>query len=135
MKKKPKTGRPLAKIDPVMVEQLAGIQCSYAEMAAVLKCSADTLQRRFAAAIEKGRENGKASLKRAQFKLAMGGNATMLIWLGKQILDQKDKQSHEVSGPEGGPIEVKIDELRERLTTRISGLASRLAPTGNGSHG
>ena len=134
-KKKPKTGRPLAKIDPAMVEQLAGIQCSYAEMAAVLGCDPKTLSNRFSQAIEKGRENGKASLKRVQYKTAMGGNVTMLIWLGKIHLGQQDKVAHEVSGPEGGPIEVKIDELRERLTTRISGLASRLAPTGNGSHG
>jgi hypothetical protein len=87
-----KIGRPLAKIDPKQVEQLAMIQCSHAEMAAVLGCSADTIERRFAAVIKKGREAGKSSLKRAQFTLAIGGNPTMLIWLGKQHLGQADKQ-------------------------------------------
>jgi AraC-like DNA-binding protein len=63
-----------------------------AEMAAVLNCSPDTLQRRFAAVIEKGRERGKSSLKRAQWKKAVDeGNPTMLIWLGKQHLGQTDK--------------------------------------------
>lgn len=131
-KTKAKTGRPLAKIDPAQVEQLAAIQCSYAEMAAVLGCDPKTLSNRFSQAIEKGREVGKSSLKRAQFKMAMGGNATMLIWLGKQHLGQHDKQSHEVSGPEGGPIEVKINELRDRFTRRIDGIASRIGT--NGSH-
>jgi hypothetical protein len=89
---KKKNGRKLLKIDPRLVEKLAAIQCSHAEMAAVLGCSADTLERRFAAVIKKGRETGKSSLKRAQFKLALSGNPTMLIWLGKQYLGQADKQ-------------------------------------------
>jgi hypothetical protein len=85
-------GRPLKKIDPKQVEELAAIQCSYAEMAAVLDCNPSTLQRRFAQAIEKGRERGKSSLKRAQWNKAVNdGNPTMLIWLGKQHLGQSDK--------------------------------------------
>ena len=33
----------------------------------------------------------KTSLRRAQFELAMKGNPTMLIWLGKQYLGQKER--------------------------------------------
>lgn len=87
---KPKTGRPLAKIDPKQVEQLAAIDCSYAEMAAVLGCDPATLTRRFAQVIEKGRASGRGSLKRMQFKLAMEGDRTMLVWLGKVRLGQKE---------------------------------------------
>ena len=36
-------------------------------------------------------EGGKVSLRRAQIKLAESGNATMLIWLGKQLLNQRDE--------------------------------------------
>lgn len=32
----------------------------------------------------------KTSLRRAQFELAMKGNPTMLIWLGKQYLGQNE---------------------------------------------
>lgn len=35
---------------------------------------------------------GKRSLRRMQWKSAKGGNATMQIWLGKQLLGQTDKQ-------------------------------------------
>jgi AraC-like DNA-binding protein len=84
--------RPRLKIDPAQVEQLAAIDCSLEEMGAVLGCSPDTLQRRFAAVIEKGRATGRSSLKRKQFKLAMDGNPTMLIWLGKIRLGQKEVQ-------------------------------------------
>lgn len=82
--------RPKLKIDEEQVVKLAAINCSYAEMGAVLNCSPDTLERRFAEAIEKGRHTGKMSLKRKQYEMAMNGNVVMLIWLGKQLLGQKD---------------------------------------------
>ena len=34
---------------------------------------------------------GNVSLRRKQFELAMNGNVTMNIWLGKQKLGQSDK--------------------------------------------
>lgn len=82
--------RPQKDIDPRQVEQLAAIDCSYEEMAAVLGCSVSLLHKRFSTVIEKGRAAGRSSLKRQQFKLAMDGNPTMLIWLGKVRLGQKD---------------------------------------------
>ena len=89
--KKNKGGRPKKNINERQVVALAQIQCSYAEMAAVLGCDEKTLSNRFSQAIKEGREKGLSSLKRAQYKKAMDGNPTMLIWLGKQYLDQKDK--------------------------------------------
>lgn len=83
--------RPRKKVDLKQLETLASIGLSTQEMAAVLDCSKDTLERRFMKAIEKGRQKYKASLKRKQYELAMKGNPTMLIWLGKQALGQTDK--------------------------------------------
>lgn len=60
-------------------------------MAAVLECDESTLTRRFAQVIKDGRSHGRMSLKRKQWEMAMGGNITMLIWLGKQNLGQTDK--------------------------------------------
>lgn len=81
----PKIGRPLAKVDPRQVEALASISCSLPEIAAVVGCSVDTLERRFAEVIAKGRENGRTSLKRAMFEAAVKrNNVTMQIWLSKQ---------------------------------------------------
>ena len=103
-------GRPRIKIDYKQVEQLAAMQCTDEEIAAVLGVERSTIKRRkkdddeFCTAYKKGKERGKASLRRMQFKAAEGGNATMLIWLGKQYLDQSDKTQQEISGPGGGPI-------------------------------
>lgn len=83
--------RPKIKIDPEMVQKLAQIFCTMEEIAAVVGCSVDTLERRFADIIKKGKESAKASLRREQYKKAMDGNTTMMIWLGKQYLEQTDK--------------------------------------------
>lgn len=90
--------RPKKEIDPKQVEELAAIQCSYAEMAAVLRCDPKTLSNRFGQEIRNGRERGKSSLKRKQYELAMSGNCTMLIWLGKQHLEQSDKNEQRLDG-------------------------------------
>lgn len=53
-----------------------------------------------AAALERGRESGKASLRRLQWKAANAGNTTMLVWMGKQYLSQTDRQDlrHDLIG-------------------------------------
>lgn len=83
--------RPKKKIDQSLVEKLASIHCTMAEIASVCDCSVDTLERRFAEAIKKAKDKGKSSLRRLQWESAQKGNNTMLIWLGKQILGQRDQ--------------------------------------------
>jgi DNA-binding CsgD family transcriptional regulator len=83
--------RPRLEIDERQVLELARIQCTYEEMAAVLGCSTKTLQRHYVHLIEKGRLEGKSSLRRSQFTAAHNGSAVLLVWLGKQHLGQTDK--------------------------------------------
>jgi len=105
-------GRPLTEIPQVTFEELCRIQCTLNEIASVLKCSPDTVERwckrtyqlTFADSYQRFSEEGKSSLRRAQIKSALGGNATMLIWMGKQILGQQDRMNIVIS-PE------KADEL------------------------
>ena len=84
-------GRPRLILDETLIRKLAEIDCTMGEIAACLKCSIDTLERNYAGVINQGREEGKCSLRRAQYKKAMEGNPTMLIWLGKHRLGQKDE--------------------------------------------
>lgn len=56
---------------------------------------------------EDGKANGRISLRRKQFELAMKGDRTMLVWLGKNMLGQSDKVDTTLSGPGGAPIELK----------------------------
>jgi AraC-like DNA-binding protein len=83
--------RPRKQIDEALVEKLAALHCTNDEISSVVGCSPDTLERRFAGTIKRGRDRGRTSLKRWQWKAAEGGNVTMMIWLGKQYLGQSDK--------------------------------------------
>ena len=79
------------------LEQLGKCQCTTRETAGVLGVSHDTLMEFFndcpeaRECYENGKEHGKMSLRRKQINVAMEGNATMLIWTGKQYLGQSDK--------------------------------------------
>jgi hypothetical protein len=77
-------------VDPSEVEKLAKLWCSYEEMADFFDINAETLKYNFGEVIKKGRAETKQALRRAQLKLALEGDRTMLIWLGKQILGQSE---------------------------------------------
>jgi hypothetical protein len=85
------------------VQALGKIQCTMKEAAAVLGVTEKTFiefLQRFKKANEAfvaGKEAGRASLRRQQWKLAESGHATMQIWLGKQYLGQADKNAVEYS--------------------------------------
>ena len=93
-----KPGPKIPEIDPHEVYKLAQIGCKTTEIAAFFKVSTDTIDRRFAEELAKGRSELQMSLRRKQIQVALGGNVSMLIWLGKQMLEQKDK--HEMSSDE-----------------------------------
>jgi hypothetical protein len=113
-------GRPRLIFDLRQVEELGKIQSTQGELAAVLGCGLSTVKDRiandeeFAAAYERGREAGKSSLRRLQWKAALGGNITMQIWLGKQYLGQSDRQTVEQTGEEDSVRIVYVDVAAPR---------------------
>ena len=92
-------GRPKKEIDYTTVEKLANIQCTQDEIASFLGISTRTLQRddQFMELFNRGRENGKMSLRRIQWKHAEK-SVPMAIWLGKQYLGQRDKVEYTDDG-------------------------------------
>ena len=102
-------GRPTIEIDFKKVDALCSVFCTCQEIVALLNtfdenCSYDTVERRIKekfnvtfAEYVKQKQNafGKPKLRKAQWDLGMEGNSTMLIWLGKQYLDQRDKPADE----------------------------------------
>src|ERR1700676_3917199 len=92
-----------AKIDLAELERLSAMQCTDEEIAAWFKVTTRTIERRrkvkrCADVIERGRAKGRISVRRQQLKLLEAGNATMGVWLGKQIFGQTDEIRHEISG-------------------------------------
>jgi len=96
MAEKNKGGRPRLQLDEEQIIELGRIQCTFSEIAAVMKCSLDTISSRFGDVVYKAREEGKCSLRRAQFKKAIEGNPALLIFLGTHILGQTDGKKEAV---------------------------------------
>ena len=106
VKKKPaKMGRPRKKIDWEKVRKLCYMQCTAEEISAFFEISIDTFlrlcKRKFnctsAEYIKNYSAGGRMSLRRKQMELALAGDRTMLVWLGKQYLGQSDKREIEAS--------------------------------------
>jgi len=92
-------GRPPKEIDKEQFEKLCSMQCTEIEILDFLDVGKDKLIRwckenygdTFENTFKRKSSKGKISLRRKQFETALGGNTTMLIWLGKQYLEQTDK--------------------------------------------
>ena len=96
-------GRPRRKFDLEKVTVMASIGASPYEMASYFDCSTRVIQQRmtedeedpvkgdFLRAYKKGFGEVKRSLRRCQIETALNGNPALLIWLGKNLLDQTDK--------------------------------------------
>jgi hypothetical protein len=124
-----KIGRPPALVADEhtlhQIRMLGTIQCTIAEAAGVLGVHENTFATFLSPNGSKvardtwdhGRANGKMSVRRKQFQVAMSGNIAMLIWWGKNNLGQSDK------------LENKVDSrLDATLSTSVAG-------AGFGQHG
>ena len=90
--KEKKVGRPKLDIDAEQVTRLARLHCTMQEMADFFGCHRETLRENFSPQIDKGRSEGNISLRRKQWQMAVEkGNVVMLIWLGKQMLGQRNE--------------------------------------------
>ena len=120
--------RPKIVIDEDALRKLAAINCSLAEMASVLKCDVKTLTSRFSQVIEEGRDSGKMSLKRKQYEVAMSGNVTMLIWLGKILLEQRDTTYDALKHYSKEASEMPDDQMIKALRERADAMEQKLKP-------
>ena len=117
---------PRKQIDVELMMKLAKIGLPNYEIAAVLECHPDTLENNYRAELDEGRAHAKASIRRKQFELAMQGNVTMLVWVGKNLCGQADKS--EVTGKDGEPLYRPID--REELIGKLLGTGPNAAKPG-----
>ena len=113
------------------LEKLGTLQVTHIELAAWYSVSKRTIENRFDSArryefagklmtfreiFERGQAKGRMTLRRKQMQLAEAGHCTMLIWLGKQRLGQRDRFDTEHSGPAGKPIPVIVLPALQALT-------------------
>ena len=77
-------------IPPDEVYKLAALHCNYQEIADWFGIKRETLKYNFRDIIQKAYSETNQRLRRAQIETALKGNAVMLVWLGKNMLQQSD---------------------------------------------
>lgn len=95
-----KGGRPFVDFDWSKLNIALGYGARLIDCADHLDCSEDVIQNRikekynisFSEYRNRKMSKMRLSVMQKQYDLAMSGNPVMLIWLGKQLLEQKDKQ-------------------------------------------
>lgn len=113
-----KVGRPFAEIDWEKVGTMLEQGCTTEGIAATIGVERSTLRRRcwhdnkirYTAFVQQKRAKGNDQLRAVQYRLAIEGNPTMLVWLGKQRLGQSDKT--ELTGKSGEPLQVVTRVVR-----------------------
>jgi hypothetical protein len=125
-----------AKIDLAELERLSAMQCTDEEVAAWFGVTTRTIERRrknakFAETMNRGKAKGRISVRRMQMKLLEQGNATMGVWLGKNILGQVDEIRHDINGSMGLNLVVVMPrELPQAGRPSFSGAARQLMEAG-----
>lgn len=115
-------GRPKIEIDFENLKKLCELHCTRDEICDFFDIDDDTLSARikehgydnFSTFYKKHLGTGKISLRRLQWHAAETGSIPMLIWLGKQVLGQRDKQENEQQQEQLRRFSTR-EELQERL--------------------
>lgn len=113
-------GRPLLVLNQAgvdLVQALGRLQCTNEEIASCLGTTDTTLlnaqnKEVFLGALEKGKAEGRMSLRRIQMKLAET-SATMAIFLGKQILGQRENVEPQRLVIENDNVKAVLTELKK----------------------
>lgn len=81
-----------------MVQDMAYNQCSWPEIATVLGVTRQYIEEKYRDVLNTAQTELKHDLRRLQFNCGFEnkGNVTMLIWLGKQYLEQSDAPQMEI---------------------------------------
>ena len=104
-------------LHPSLVRRLASKGCTITEIANILGCNEfaitgnETLRR----SREIGMELMKLTIRHKQVQIALAGNVQMLIWLGKQYLNQGDADKED-AGDHKKPISININFVKAKLT-------------------
>ena len=82
--------------------------------------------------MERGKAKGRISVRRAQMRLLEAGNATMGVWLGKQLIGQRDIVTNEHTGSAGGPIQLAVKpdltQLSDEELQQLRHIAAKALP-------
>lgn len=102
-------GRPKKELTPPELEKLVAMGCTDVEIAAWFSVNVRTIERKrkepaYKDIFDNARAVTHVSLRRAQLQAALKGNTSLLIWLGKTMLGQKEAIEQQHTGKDGKDI-------------------------------
>ena len=121
-KKRDRAGRPEIEIDMKIVDDLLVQGANGAQIAAYLGVNDETLYHRiennfnmnFSDYAAKKRSKGDSILHAAQFKKAARGDNTMLVWLGKNRLGQRDGEDKYASPANDKDLTILLASIKSQ---------------------
>ncbi len=108
------------------IKQLASIGCTDDEIALIAGISETNLNVRFGTLLKEGRAAFKAEIRGMQRRRCLDGSDTMLIFLGKVVLHQKECKEIELTATD--TLAEFISSIRE--APRRSGMAEHAEANG-----
>jgi hypothetical protein len=123
---RPGAGRKAMIIDLVELEKLALLGCTDQEIAWFFSVSVRTIEQRrkkqleFAEALNRGNAKCRLAVRRAQMKW-LEKDPKMCIWLGKQVLGQRDVTPIELTGAQGKPVKFSLEVIDAILAHKKKG--------------
>jgi len=90
--------RPKVPLDEDAIAQMALDGAKNTDIADRLGVDEGTIRKGYSEILRKKRAERRMNLRRKQYEKAIRGDTVMLIWLGKNELDQSDKQETKHSG-------------------------------------
>ena len=94
------------------VEAMSGYGLPIEQIAILVRggIDSDTLRKHFSTELIAGKAKANSGVGRTLFQKAMGGDTAAMIWWSKTQMRWAETQKHEVSGADGGPLEIKTIE-------------------------
>lgn len=135
-----KMGRKKIELNWKLIDNLCLIQCTLEEIADILECSIATIKVRckeekgmtFQLYFKKKSAGGKMSLRRKQFEVAQKGNVSMLIFLGKNYLDQSDQKKDKSVMPSLNDVD--WNQIGKSFATAAEKIATKIPIGLNGNN-
>lgn len=99
------------------VEAMSGYGLPIEQIAVLVRdgIDTDTLRKHFAQELISGKAKANAQVGKTLFQKVMAGDTTAAIWWSKTQMRWKEVQQHELTGQNGGPIQIVAATTDERL--------------------
>lgn len=121
---RPGAGRPAfvpTAAERKQVEALSGYGLPQDQIAMLVRdgIHIDTLRAHFQPQLGTGKAKANAQVGKTLFQRAIGGDTTAMIWWSKTQMKWSEVQRHELTGADGGPVQVaaQVVEIPAQLPT------------------